>query len=335
MGPGFVAPPLVLGALGMAIGFWPDRASALLVGPAASDLAGDPVAVALKVTPEFGAKFLVTLVIIAAGLAIAWYWREIHRVLRFNRIARAASAERYYDMGIGALLALGRWQTRALQRGTIRLYTAVVVGITAAATAVGLLGFDGTLAVEALDEPVRPYLVVVFVLMALGAAIAAVARSLVTSLLGVGLVGYTSALIFLKNGAPDLAFTQFAVETLFLVIVMAVMLQLPLDARLHRRPSERPLDVAIALAGGTTMALALLAVKAIPFDDRVTEYYAVTSVPEAFGRNVVNVILVDFRALDTLGEIAVVAFAAIGVWALLRAARPGGATGAGEKETPA
>jgi multisubunit Na+/H+ antiporter MnhB subunit len=68
----------------------------------------------------------------------------------------------------------------------------------------------------------------------------------------------------------------------------------------------------------------LLSIAAKPFNPTITDYYAVTSLAEAFGRNVVNVILVDFRALDTLGEIAVVAFAAIAAWAVLT----GGSAGA-------
>jgi multicomponent Na+:H+ antiporter subunit A len=317
----FVLPPLVLGTLGVAIGFFP-LADQLLIEPAAAALGGGGVDVVLKVVPEFGVKLLVTLVITAAGLAIAWYWDPIHRVMRFNRVMRMASAERGYDRVIAGIFKLGELQTRVFQRGSVRAYTAAVVGITATAMAFGLSRYDAALFLSAFDEPVRPYLLIVFVVMGLSAVVAAVARSLLTSLLGVGLVGYTSAIIFLNNGAPDLAFTQFAVETLFLVIVMAVMLQLPLDRRLYRAPSGRPVDVTIAAVGGVTVTLALMAVKAVPFDPVVTEYFASASVPEAFGRNVVNVILVDFRALDTLGEVAVVAFAAIGCWALLRAARP-------------
>ena len=64
--------------------------------------------------------------------------------------------------------------------------------------------------------------------------------------------------------------------------------------------------------------VAALWVAGKPFNPELTEWFAATSVPEAFGRNVVNVILVDFRALDTFGEIAVVAFAALAAWVLLR-----------------
>jgi multicomponent Na+:H+ antiporter subunit A len=69
---------------------------------------------------------------------------------------------------------------------------------------------------------------------------------------------------------------------------------------------------------GAVVFVALVSMTAAPLDLRLTEYFAATSYPDAHGRNVVNVIIVDFRGIDTLGEISVVAFATIGVWGLLR-----------------
>ena len=77
-------------------------------------------------------------------------------------------------------------------------------------------------------------------------------------------------------------------------------------------------DAVLALILGGTVTVILLAVLQTPFDDRLTTYFETTSWPEAFGRNIVNVILVDFRALDTFGEIAVVVIAALSAYALLR-----------------
>ena len=76
-------------------------------------------------------------------------------------------------------------------------------------------------------------------------------------------------------------------------------------------------DALLSTVFAGTLFVVLLSIAAKPFNPAITDYYAVTSLSEAFGRNVVNVILVDFRALDTLGEIAVVAFAAIAAWAVL------------------
>ena len=94
----------------------------------------------------------------------------------------------------------------------------------------------------------------------------------------------------------------------------------PVSAKRVRVP-----DALLAVAVGSLVALTLLAVVHGPIDRTVTAYFEQNSVPEAFGRNIVNVILVDFRALDTFGEIAVVAAAALGAYALIRGAARRGA----------
>lgn len=148
-------------------------------------------------------------------------------------------------------------------------------------------------------------------------------RDRLVLLLAVGLVGYGSALVFVFAGAPDVAWTQFTVETVFVIVVAAVLLGLK---RLGRgsgvtEPRFRPLALALSIVTGAATALLLLAVTAGPFDASLSEWFGRTSVPEAYGRNVVNVILVDFRALDTLGEIAVVMLSLLAALPLVAALR--------------
>ena len=128
------------------------------------------------------------------------------------------------------------------------------------------------------------------------------------------------ALLFVMFGAPDVAITQMLVETLVVVLVAVAMLRLPGLEQAASRAGRR-LDALLAIAVGGVVTATLLAIVEGPINRSVTAYFEETSVPEAFGRNIVNVILVDFRALDTFGEIAVVAVAAIGAYALLRGAK--------------
>ncbi|MDV7389794.1 hydrogen gas-evolving membrane-bound hydrogenase subunit E, partial [Arthrospira platensis SPKY1] len=106
----------------------------------------------------------------------------------------------------------------------------------------------------------------------------------------------------------DVAFTQFVVESVFVIVVASVLLKLRLRGRGHGLSGEtwRPLAALVSVGLGAVVALVLLVASAVPFDDSLSRFFAQQSVPAANGRNVVNVILVDFRALDTLGEIAVV-----------------------------
>jgi multicomponent Na+:H+ antiporter subunit A len=119
-------------------------------------------------------------------------------------------------------------------------------------------------------------------------------------------------------GAPDLAFTQFMVEILSVVILALVMTRLKLDERDPRPWEDLARDGTLAVIGGGGVALLLMVVLAGTFDSRLGDFFASTSVPIAHGANIVNVILVDYRGLDTLGEISVVLGAGIAILALLR-----------------
>ena len=145
--------------------------------------------------------------------------------------------------------------------------------------------------------------------------------SRLAAVLLLGVIGYSVALVFILFGAPDLALTQFLVETLTVIILTFVLYSLP-RFRSRTESTSRMRDGVIAAAAGTLMTILVLAATATEPEKPATEYYASQSVPGAHGRNLVNVILVDFRALDTMGEITVLAVAAVGIYGLLRL-RPG------------
>src|SRR5690606_13364797 len=127
--------------------------------------------------------------------------------------------------------------------------------------------------------------------------------SLQMAMISIGVVGYGSALIFVLNGAPDLALTQFSVDVLVVVILTALLVRLP-PYGLTRTPRERVHDGMLSLGVGTVVFIGLATMVSVPLDGALTEYFAATSYTEAHGRNVVNVIIVDYRGIDTLGEIS-------------------------------
>jgi multicomponent Na+:H+ antiporter subunit A len=133
----------------------------------------------------------------------------------------------------------------------------------------------------------------------------------------VGLVGLVTALIFMMNGAPDLALTQFAVESLIVVLLAIVLLVLPGAASSTRTARQRTLDGTLSVVFAAIMFVVLLDMGMAPRHTEVSAFYGAQSYLAAFGRNVVNVILVDFRGFDTLGETTVIALAAVFAWSLL------------------
>ena len=127
------------------------------------------------------------------------------------------------------------------------------------------------------------------------------------------------ALFFLVNAAPDVAMTQALVETLIVIIVVFNLYRQPALPNITRENRRSKLtNIIIALVSGLVFSLLLLTITQLPFPDQVSQYYIDNSLPLGHGRNIVNVILVDFRAFDTLGEIIVIAIAAVGVYGLLK-----------------
>jgi multicomponent Na+:H+ antiporter subunit A len=163
----------------------------------------------------------------------------------------------------------------------------------------------------------RFYELALAVLIVLAALLAASTTSRLAAVTALGVVGYGIALLFILFGAPDLAMTQFLVETLMVFLFVSVFYFLPrfviFSNKLMRGRDAVLAGFAGALMGGITMIATSL-----QWHPPISDYFVEKSVPLAHGRNIVNVILVDFRGLDTLGEITVLAVAGVGVLALLK-----------------
>jgi multicomponent Na+:H+ antiporter subunit A len=136
-------------------------------------------------------------------------------------------------------------------------------------------------------------------------------------MIATGLTGLVAALTFLTNGAPDLALTQFAVESLVVVLLTAALLALPLVAPPTRSRAARRRDTLLATGLSVLLFGALLDMGTAPQNTDVSAFFGARSYLEAFGRNVVNDILVDYRGFDTLGETTVIALSAVIAWSLL------------------
>lgn len=158
---------------------------------------------------------------------------------------------------------------------------------------------------------VRFYEVVIVALMIAAAVVIPRLRSRLATVATMGMIGYGLVAVYLIYSAPDLAMVQFAIETLVVILFVLVVYRLPKFTRLAPSPT-RFLDLLVAIGGGFLMTAMVLIVTARPLVPHISDYFAQNSLPLANGRNVVNVILVDFRGLDTLGEITVLAWPELG-----------------------
>ncbi|MBV6658134.1 MAG: DUF4040 domain-containing protein [Devosiaceae bacterium] len=323
---GMTAGPVVLASMGVFFGLFADIPQYFIVGPAAVALSGAPFYVSFEIWHGLTPMLALSVLVIAIGALMVWKWDAVQSAAKSLSFIDRFSVEKGYNATFQGLLSVARLSTQTLQNGQMRTYLVATIAVVTAAMGYALLvgafgpGAAGFAFPSVEGDTIRPYLAMVSALVVAGALVAAVARSMIVSLVGIGLSGYGIAVIFMKNGAPDLALTQLSVETLFVVIVTAVLVKLPAvgdGLKTYSRFDIRPRDALLSTAFGAAIFLVVLSIAAKPFNPSITDYFAATSLTEAFGRNVVNVILVDFRALDTLGEIAVVAFAAIAAWAIL------------------
>jgi multicomponent Na+:H+ antiporter subunit A len=307
--------PMILAGLGLVIGVAP-RLFDRVASAATAAVRGAPSVVHLELWHGLSLVFQLSVFTLATGLAVfAVYPTVRHLATTANRTSRWGP-QRWYTGSINSVLAFAELQTRVLQNGHLRFYLMVIF-----ATTLGLVGL--TLATRvgplwlSLPTNIRPYEAITAALILCAAVGAVHSRSRLAAVAALGVVGFGIALVYILFGAPDLAKTQFAVETLTVVLFVLVLYRLPRYAR-YSAPLARVRDAAVALAAGGLMTTLTLAVVALPRVSRVSGYYAENSVSLAHGRNIVNVIIVDFRGLDTLGEITVLSVAATGVFALLR-----------------
>ncbi|MGD8441797.1 MAG: proton-conducting transporter membrane subunit, partial [Holophagae bacterium] len=312
--------PLTLGLAGIVIGALPTAFETGVGSGAASAIAGRPLVMELKLWHGVNTEALLvlglSLVTLAAGFGVYLVARRGLGVLAVwcQRLGRVGPG-RLFEIAIGGLPAAAGFATRGLQTGSLRHSMLVTVAAAVAVTLPPMLRWVlAVTGVEARSPGV--FELVVTGLLALGAVVAVRLRSRLASVAALGVTGLAMALVFVLYSAPDLAMTQVMVETLTVIVLALVFIRLPAVVR-RSSPWCRVRDLAVAGVLGVAMALLVFAATTVDLGADASRFYLDASVPEAKGRNVVNVILVDFRALDTLGEITVVAVAGLGVAALI------------------
>ncbi len=315
---GMRAPVEALIALSVAGGVVPMLVAGPLLDAAASAVTGAPVHLHLALwhglTPALG----LSAVALAAGAALYVARRGSARRALPPRLGR--SAGELYDACVQAVLDGARRLTDALQNGSLRWYVTAVLGVVLLVAAAGLGGDRPAPDLAAATPPIAgaPLLTAVTVLAALATAV--LWRRRWPSVLALGAVGLLIAVYFAWLSAPDLVLTQLLVEAVTTILLVLVLYFLPKETQLAEPRGRLARDAVLALLAGGGAAATVWAVIRRPFDT-ISSYHVARSLPDGGGGNVVNVILVDFRGYDTLGEITVLAVAAVGVVALVHAAR--------------
>lgn len=307
--------PVILAGLGVLFGLAPWLAERGLVAPMVLAVSGGPMPIDLALWHGVNRALILSLITFALGVA---YYLTIDRIRDTLAAAepRLPRTEAWYDVALTGCLGIARRVTDVVQNGrmtsylrnTFILFALLVWGAI-------LVGRDGRL------PPLVPRLDVIewSLVIVMLASIALVLRtsSRLTAIAALGGVGSSIAIVFVLYGAIDVAMTQLFVEILVVIFLAIAMVRLPPSGAVP----FRALNAVVAVAAGLGVSMATLLVLGTDLDRSITAFFEEKSAPAAFGRNIVNVILVDFRGFDTMGEVSVIVVAGIAALAALRAGR--------------
>ena len=310
--------PVFMGGLGLIFGIFPDWIGHWLIEPAVRAFHPSMEDIKLKLYHGINEPLLLSILTISLGIVIYLLKRPLRQAIGYAVQKIPLRFESIYIFGLDSIAKIAKIQTRLLQNGSLHRYLSVIIG--SVVLGVGLpfvLSYTPPVFVKNFAPPLLDGLLIVIITAAVIVVVRA--RSRLLAICSLGVVGAGIAMLFLMYGAPDVALTQLLVETLTVIIVALVLLRLPnLTAR---RPLPVPVKIwngLLAASIGTMITVLILAVTRTELDRSLTIFFEANSLVAAYGRNIVNVILVDFRSLDTLGEITVVALAGLAGYALIK-----------------
>ncbi len=323
--------PILFGILALLSGVFITYTGKLIIAPTASTIFNFAIENHLKWYLAMFLKPIILLSVVTWVLGALLFFKldGVRKFLRRLDDGFKWNFDIGFDWVMFALIRFADRITRFIHHGRLELYLFIVFVALGIAAIVPLIMNNGLPAMLTSIPELTFYEWSIILMAAFGLVAVLIAKTRLIAIVSLGIQGFSVALIFMLFGAPDLAFTQFMVETLTVVILALVMSRLYLDRRDNRIFEDVLRDGSIALICGAGLTILLIAVVQNPMDLRLTDFFAATSYPLAHGRNIVNVILVDFRGLDTLGEIAVVMSAGIAVMALIRIRAGGPQTGIG------
>ncbi len=306
----FSLPPLITALAGLFFGFFPGLPSGM-IGLAQAGILKDAEPVHLALWHGVNLPLWLSIASIVLGIFI---YRFYSSAKKHFKVPKRLTPTVAYENIIEGLYALARWQTAKLQTGYLRRYVFITVLVLLCLTGTAFITKAGfRLNLETIDMYIFESILGIILLAAL--VFILILRTEIGALLSLGIVAIVVSIIFLEYGAPDLAITWFLVDTLIVTLTVLIIHKLPLRV-VPKKPIARYRDAIISIAIGLLMTSILFSITYDRLQSGLKEFYAANAYDEAKGKNIVNVILVDFRALDTFGEVTVLVIAALGVYAL-------------------
>ncbi|WP_226656769.1 Na+/H+ antiporter subunit A [Pseudalkalibacillus hwajinpoensis] len=317
---GMLISPMILVLLVIIIAFIPDAFGHALLSPMVDAVNGSVGETHIKFWHGFGPALYMSLSVLILGTALYLTrekWQHIYKAFPGK-----LSAAKAYDGLMNGLLSGSKKLTNGYMTGSLRHYMIYIfvffialVGITMSVTGGFQINYDN-LAPIAVPE------VMIAIVMA-GAAFATVfMKNRIAAILVLGIVGYGLSLLFVFFRAPDLALTQLIVETVTVALFLLCFYHLPNFDKKKESKGTNTINWVISISVGVLVTMVGIASHSTKLFEPISDYFLKNSYKLGGGDNVVNVILVDFRGLDTMLEILVLGLAALGIYTMIKL-RPG------------
>ncbi|PCM45090.1 monovalent cation/H+ antiporter subunit A [Marinobacter sp. ANT_B65] len=286
----------------------------LLYSAASATLGGNVPDYQLAIIHGFNLPLLMSFMAFFGGLLM---YSQRKRFFAFHARFREIDEKAVFEALVSKVVNLANRFTGWVENGSLQRYAMLLVLSVIAVTALPLADNGIYVGENGLSPVDWPTAIAAGVLIIAALATVVWHRERFFALILLSVVGLIVALAFARFSAPDLAMTQLSVEVVTIVLLMLALYYMPSWTPMESSGTQRIRDILIALAVGTGMTLITLTMLTQPFSS-ISEFFLENSKPGGGGTNVVNVILVDFRGFDTLGEITVLAIAALGIYSMLK-----------------
>jgi multicomponent Na+:H+ antiporter subunit A len=315
-----LAPAIFLAGLIILFGLVPSIPVHNFIEPTVSGIILEEAHLHVKLWHGFTTSLMMTIATFILGILIyTQYDRIAEWQNRFNARFPWVSVNYYYDGAVNNAKSVTSQFSNRMQPGPIKTYVVALLLLTLAMFAIPAIMLGTSLIPQNLNFDVPLYEGLIFLFMIVAALGAALLPRYLPAIVSLSGLGYLVALLFIYLQAPDLALTQVLVETLSTIIFLLALVKIPQKFKEHIPTTTLARDLVISVAVSAMIFIMLInATQGIvaPFES-LSYYFIEKSLSLAGGHNIVNVIIVDFRGYDTLGEISVLCLAALGVYNLI------------------
>ncbi len=319
---GMLISPVILASLVVIFGFAPNLLESTLIEPTMASIApsllaeGKEYQVHIKFWHGFTPELFMTLGVITFGILLFMTLQKWSKI--YTRFPSSLTLNNGYNYGIKGMEKGSTRIMKTLMTGFIRDYLLIIftfIGILI----LGTLFSQNAFAIDLKDTAsIGVYEAILAVVMVAATITTLLAKSRLTAIISLGVVGYTLSLFFVLFRAPDLALTQLVIETVSVSLFLLCFYYLPEFRKRKVRVKFQLPNLLVALLVGTTVTLLGISANSTKLFESISHYFIENSYEKAGGENMVNVILVDFRGFDTLFEITVLCIAALAIYGMIR-----------------